>query len=345
MKRVLISHLALVLAIPLAGCIHSNQHRLVGIHQYEGPPHPLRSYDDLQYLSCDYRRGRPGILYAPEDPALHDERAGSQFNLSPQHLERAARVWPYALMSSNVYRADDTPVYEIPGWVAERRWESPSGLAVEEWVGHDSTGALREIALVFEGTTFNSLADWRTNFAVIEPRQHREAMEIVGTVRAKADSMGIPLVVTGHSLGAALALNMSRRVPDLSSYGFNPSPRAFYGRAVESDAEQVWVYESGEVLGYVRVPWKWRLNRYEPLRYNFLAFIRWRSVKGFEEHSMYLMARGLLLAAIKHEGDDGEAARAFAANLDTEGYARAFQGEAPKADIAECERIFSLFRE
>ena len=151
--------------------------------------------------------------------------------------------------------------------------------------------------------------------------------------------------MTGHSLGGALALDLSRRVPALPFYGFNPSPRAFYGQTIESDAEQVWVHESGEVLGFVRLPWKRRLDRYDPLRFNFLAFIRGRSIKGFEEHSMYLLARGLLLAAVKHEGDTGEAARAFAANLDTEGYADAFKGEYAEEDVAECERIFASFRE
>jgi hypothetical protein len=328
------------LAIASSGCVHTNQHHTAVMLEAEWPRHPLASYDSLQYLSCDYRRGVGDQRYSPA-PEFQDPDAGSVLNLAPEHIATAAAVWPYALLASNVYRDPESPYYVVPGWEAQRRWESPSGLAVEEWYKRSAGGALAEIAIVFQGTQFTSIADWRTNLSLVEPRQHREAMAIVTEIMARPEAQGVRTVATGHSLGGALALNMSRRIPGLHFYGFNPSPRAFYGGSVESDVERVWVYEAGEILAFVRLPWQARINRYRPLRYNYLNFIWGRSVTSFKEHSMYLFSRGLLLAAIKSEQGVGEATRAFATNLNVQGYEADFTGDQPLLDKTDCERLFA----
>lgn len=125
--------LAALFSVTMAGCVHSNQFVGVQVGPVDTPfpPHPLKRYDSLQYLSCDFERGVPGQPNSP--PEEHqDPNAGSVLNIASSHLKAAATAWVYSLMASNVYRDPESPQYVIPNWQAVTRWTSSSGLAVEE---------------------------------------------------------------------------------------------------------------------------------------------------------------------------------------------------------------------
>lgn len=330
--------IALVVVASLCtGCVHSNRlSELSPVPQGTGEEHPLYRAHTLQYLSCDFESGMVDDLHPP--PRV--DSTSRALNLSAWHLQKASRAWPYALMSSNVYR--EGPIFRIPGWEAASRWESPSGLALEEWHRKKGTGEIEEIAVVFKGTDFTSLADWRTNLSVIEPRQHREAYAYMLGVMQRAQAQGSRVIATGHSLGGALALNMSLRLPNVDFIGFNPSPRAFYDVVHSGPAERLIMHERGEILGFLRWPWMPRLKNFTRARYDFMDFIFGRSVTSFKEHSMYLFSRGLLLAAIR--GGDKEAGRAFTANFPHRQVEQTFGAGASDGtsayDQAYCQRIF-----
>jgi|GEM_PF-2830679 len=315
----------LICLLPLNACVRSNQ--LSRLSPAPGD-HELYPYKTLQYLSCNADSTFPD-----------DSTASTVFVLDSSTLDAASRAWPYALMSSNVYMdPKDSPAYLIPGWDLSSRWESPSGLALEEW-HHRSGGKIDVIAVIFKGTDFTSIADWRTNFALIEPRQHREAFEYMQAVMKRSQAEGTQVVVAGHSLGGAIALNMSLRIPGAEFFGFNTSPRAFYNVGTIPQARRTLIYESGELLSFVRWPWSHRLDDFDQFRFNFLAFIRFRSLASVQEHSMYLISRGLLLAAIKAGNSD--AGRAFTANFAHRDLKNEF--DLPQHDIKACEEIFRRF--
>jgi pimeloyl-ACP methyl ester carboxylesterase len=315
----------LICACLLTGCVRSNQ--LARLAPAPGD-HPLYPYQELQYLSCNV-----DSVY-PQDP-----HASTVLDLDSAHLDAASRAWPYALMSSNVY-ADpkDSPAYTIPGWSRISRWESPSGLALEEWHKVEN-GEIVRIAVAFKGTDFTSPADWRTNFALVEPRQYREAFAYMQTLMRRAMDHGSQVVVTGHSLGGAIALNMSLRLDGVDSYGFNTSPRAFYSVGNPTAGRRTLIYEKGEILAFLRWPWWHRLNDYEILQFNFLKFNPFRSLSAVQEHSMYLISRGLLLAAVK-DGNP-EAGRAFTANLSSVDLGGVFSESSH--DVEYCQELFRRY--
>jgi pimeloyl-ACP methyl ester carboxylesterase len=328
--------------LSLVGCVHSNQLRDPRSPAPDAPgDHPLYRYNELQYLSCDFESG---VQDSINPPIRVDSTASSVLNLTQAHLDAASRAWPYALMSSNVYRdPENSPAYRIPGWEFVSRSESRSGLALEEWQRKNEDGRVEEVAVVFKGTDFTSVADWRTNLALIEPRQHREAYQYVRGVLDRWRGKGVRVVATGHSLGGALALNMSLRFPNVHFIGFDPSPRAFHGVGRYGPADRLLIYERGEILSFLRWPWAHRLNDFERYRFDFMDFILGRSITSAQEHSMYLISRGLLLAAIRNR--DPGAGRAFTANfsrmnLDTIFGPDNAHPERSQHDIDYCRRIF-----
>jgi hypothetical protein len=337
MKQILSS----VLVATLTGCsFHNGLERVKDVPEFSAN-HRLLPYDSLQYMSCDYISGFPNPKYPALVP-VPDPNASSVFTLPESHLTGASQAFAYALMSSNAYRDSITsPLFRIPGWEMTGRYESNSGLALEEWVRKSPSEGITEVAIAFKGTDVKSSHDWRANLAIgVEPRQYREAFEHVQSLLARPEYQGARVVTTGHSLGGGIALNVALRSDrDIDIFVFNPSPRAFHRVGTFDVPDGILIYESGEALAFFRWLWEPRLHPFYRLRYNYLDFLGGLSL--LPEHGMYLLSRGLLLTAVK--AGNTEATAAFTSNFRHLDLREAFAASGrPEQDAQHCMDIFGM---
>ncbi len=317
-----ISFLALGVLI-LSGCSSTGglyQIPPITIQNNKPSLHELRSSADLQYMSCDinswFVKGNGESYGAPLE--YKREWASSMHALPPKHKAVASISIPYAIMSNNVYREpQDKPVYSLPGWSLIERQESGSGLALEV-LYKEVDRKLVEVAVIYKGTDAMSLKDWKTNLSIwFEPKQYMEAQAHFKNLLNNPKLDGVPITVAGHSLGGGIALNVSLRHSTnerpIRTFTFNTSPRGFYSPINKSvRAERYVLDEKGEFLAGARPFWHSRIKKLKPLTYNFLDFTALYS-KPFNEHSIYLFSRALLLVAI---GNGNEYAKSvFRANF------------------------------
>ncbi|MXO90703.1 alpha/beta fold hydrolase [Pontixanthobacter aquaemixtae] len=170
--------------------------------------------------------------------------------------EAAAQSYVYAMLSSNAY--DDEDSYDLPVWLAERQAadNDGSGLAYSVFnrfaAQGGKRGALKARIIAFRGTEFGSASDiFSGSFG---SSQKEGARSIYAAERALLDLEGngdIPIVVTGHSLGGALATQISIEHPDVRAYVFNTSP-FFSGDPAANDMNRLAVSERGEFLRVLR---------------------------------------------------------------------------------------------
>lgn len=255
----------------------------------------------LPYISCGYH-------------FLDCSRYQPEWNNDSPSVATARNVFKYAMMANNTYLHDaDTEFYQISGWKKISRMESDSGLALDVY-SREAGGMTAELAVAYEGTNRKSFNDWKFNLALLCPHQQKEALSHMKALKGKYP--GTPITAVGHSLGGGIALNMSMHVEGVNAVAFNSSPRAFWGRENQSNANtRTYVYESGEILtSPTRAYMGMRLygKQMTPVRFNFLNFNKLRGGP-VSEHSMYYLSRGILLVAIK--GGSHEAAKSFVENF------------------------------
>jgi|GEM_PF-2070036 len=230
-------------------------------------------------------------------------------------VELAKSHFDHAAMANNVYKTPDTkPTFAIPGWNLISRLSSTSGLDLDVYLDGKDWLSSTKAAVVYRGTDFYSLKDWKTNFAVSEPLQFRQAFDHLHSIRSGHPS--IPIVVIGHSLGGAIALNMAARFQNVEAVAFNPSPRAFFetDRYSKSNKKTI-LYERGEILDALFGPYL-RLRLDGPIElgnYNLLDY-KVLSVAPVQEHGIYEMARALTVIAMTI-GNDERAKQFFVMNI------------------------------
>jgi len=265
----------------------------------------------------------------------------------------APKHWPFAVMCSYAYHrarlreggstpsatdtqtgdyASDAAVLGAAGWSRWPDFLRPEllkklqhvGLYADVWVRDDTA---RTIVVVFEGTKFSSLVDWRSNFrwflrffpsyedhyTVAADEVAREFFDKVYPLHKEQSGQAVKLIAAGHSLGGGLAKHFAYAFPQPFSaaglkvsevYAFDASPVTGWSvvprglRTLNAQNLRInRVFQHGEIMAYVRL-FTSRLSRYSvhpsvwEYRYNFGT-----SRNVLRNHSMRVLSNGLMNAA------------------------------------------------
>jgi pimeloyl-ACP methyl ester carboxylesterase len=294
--------------------------------------HPLRSYTRLQYLSCEYTAHFPS-----------NSKASSSFPANKAVAAIAAANVEFAMMANNAYRdAKGNPLFLIPSWTADtpmQTWKNDrSGFMLDHYERMGADGK-KEIAIAFRGTDgLTDIPDMRNNFSIyLEPDQYYEARNYVDRLRNLPDNRDARITVVGHSLGGALAINVSYQFPGVDAVAFNTSPRGFYDPNRELKNKRTLISEQGEFLALPRVIWFRKLRGIDHHEFNFLKF-SYPLIANFQNHKVYDLTRGLLLYAQQTEPKDMK--QLFNVNLGPIDYQRLLaESRDPARDKSSCEQL------
>jgi hypothetical protein len=170
--------------------------------------------------------------------------------------EAAVEAWPYAVAATNAYTGDDD-LFRDDGPQLEQLERLPispedakKGFGYEVFAqyapgsGDDPNRLPVGRILAFRGTDFDGFTD--IFYGTLRSDQITLALRYFDDERARFDD-GLPWVVTGHSLGGALATEVSVKYPGVRAYMFNTSP--FYaGDGMTNDVQRTVFNERGEIL-------------------------------------------------------------------------------------------------
>lgn len=171
--------------------------------------------------------------------------------------EAAAESFPFVLASTEAYQGDDdtygdlAPVLNRLERLAIDKTDAKKGFDYQLFEQFEGEGDERRMVarvVAFRGTDFDSATDiW---FGSVKDDQIDIALRYFAAEKERWGD-DVPWVVTGHSLGGALATEVSIQYPGVEAYMFNVSP--FYrGDSMASDTYRTVVNERGEALRHVR---------------------------------------------------------------------------------------------
>lgn len=200
-----------------------------------------------QYAWCNER-----YLYAlKEQPVAH-----------PKHLSFARRGYMYAVAGALVLQEENLEGkdyhFEIPSRLRQIDDHQPRGTYGFDVKAFDlfespSSNNIKEVIIAFVGS--NDPADWFwTNF-LFSTEQHALARQYVKTIAQMRP--GKRIVVTGYSLGGALAVHVTKdkdtRHLIAEAWAFNSSPKTW--ASGETD-KRIWLGSAkGEILSSTRSVW------------------------------------------------------------------------------------------
>ncbi|GAA4643368.1 hypothetical protein GCM10023115_13280 [Pontixanthobacter gangjinensis] len=169
----------------------------------------------------------------------------------------AVESYPYAMLSSNAYQDEDTYA-ELPLAFLKREAadNDNSGLAYSVFDRHAVSGGKRGKLLArviaFRGTEFGSTSDIFSGS--LGDSQRDRAGAVYAAERANLDAenyQDVPIELTGHSLGGAIATQLSVDNPGVKAFVFNTSP-FFNGDPTANDIDRLAISERGEFLRVLR---------------------------------------------------------------------------------------------
>ncbi|RXZ65699.1 alpha/beta hydrolase family protein [Pelagerythrobacter rhizovicinus] len=168
--------------------------------------------------------------------------------------ELAAESWQYAQLANNSYK-DEEELAHLPGDFVQagEPQELESGYAYVIYDRHepdDETGEpkLAERVIAFRGTEMDSFDDWV--LGNIGELHNDRGWDTYAEQRKMLDEQGlddVPIRLTGHSLGGAIAAYVALREARATSYAFNQSPR-FSVPEQPTRTRRLAVSERGEAL-------------------------------------------------------------------------------------------------
>lgn len=144
----------------------------------------------------------------------------------------ADESWRYAQLSNDVYRDEEKFARPLPEYqlAPDTPPEHEAGYAYIVYdrfeAGPGGEAKLAERVIAYRGTEMNSFDDWV--FGNIGAQYNDRGWDTYAQQRKMLDEQGldeVPITLTGHSLGGAIAAYVALREPRARSYAFNQSPR------------------------------------------------------------------------------------------------------------------------
>jgi hypothetical protein len=162
-------------------------------------------------------------------------------------LEAARDSWLYAQMAENAYGRES---FKLPSYISKDTVIKYGGTDFSATIYSRWSGQTRQaIIIAYRGTDFTHWKDWV--LGNLFTFQNRQALRLFDHVRDSYS--GMPFIVTGHSLGGAMAMHVSLRRDNAEAYVFNMSPhyRTPLFRRADNDRSSVASY--AEILKGLRI--------------------------------------------------------------------------------------------
>jgi len=238
--------------------------------------------------------------------------------------ELAADSFVYAQLSNNAYCDDNKTLALPPGYREVRRYPDTEVCELERrvasgekalkqqlkdlhkarkaaregapsdngfaWAVYDhvdpASGRLIERIIAYRGTDLGDIGDWlhgnlgKAQLTMGQGLYEREKADL-----AAGGHAAVPIRATGHSLGGAIALQVSVDNAGVDAFVFNPSPNYNFEPGLEGN-RRVAIVERGDILEMLR-------KRKMPARQELLFINCQPNASGFAAHSVLKLAKCL----------------------------------------------------